>query len=209
MLLNCILLRVPWTARRSNQSILKEIIPGCSLEGLMLRLKLQYFGHLKERTDSTEKTLLLGGSDGAHHWHDGHEFEQAPGVGNGQGSLAYCGSWGRKESDTTEWLNWTELSLLRGWWSLTHLGERKHLSAVSSGLHGGEENNLTSPSSHSLPPKGVGKKPGKHLWSSESRTQTHWKTETYRTAGCASLHPSPPLRPIYSTYFYLVPHIQL
>ena len=55
------LLRVPWTARRSNQSILKEISPGCSLEGLMLKLKLQYFGHLMCRADSLEKTLLLGG----------------------------------------------------------------------------------------------------------------------------------------------------
>ena len=54
------LLRVPWTARRSNQSILKEISPGCSLEGLMLKLKLQYFGHLIQRTDSLEKTLMLG-----------------------------------------------------------------------------------------------------------------------------------------------------
>ena len=54
------LLRVPWTARRSNQSILKEISPGCSLEGLMLKLKLQYFGHLMQRADSLEKTLMLG-----------------------------------------------------------------------------------------------------------------------------------------------------
>ena len=58
------LLRVPWTARRSNQSILKEISPGCSLEGLMLRLKLQYFGHLMRRVDSLEKTLMLGGTGG-------------------------------------------------------------------------------------------------------------------------------------------------
>ena len=58
------LLRVPWTARRSNQSILKEISPGCSLEGLMLKLKLQYFGHLMRRTDSLEKTLMLGGIEG-------------------------------------------------------------------------------------------------------------------------------------------------
>ena len=56
------LLRVPWTARRSNQSILKEISPGCSLEGLMLKLKLQYFGHLMGRVDSLEKTLMLGGT---------------------------------------------------------------------------------------------------------------------------------------------------
>ena len=55
------LLRVPWTARRSNQSILKEINPGCSLEGMMLRLKLQYFGHLMRKVDSLEKTLMLGG----------------------------------------------------------------------------------------------------------------------------------------------------
>ena len=57
-------LRVPWTARRSNQSILKEISPGCSLEGLMLKLKLQYFGHLMQRVDSLEKTLMLGGTGG-------------------------------------------------------------------------------------------------------------------------------------------------
>ena len=58
------LLRVPWTARRSNQSILKEISPGCSLEGLMLKLKLQYFGHLMQRINSLEKTLMLGGIGG-------------------------------------------------------------------------------------------------------------------------------------------------
>ena len=57
-------MRVPWTARRSNQSILKEISPGCSLEGLMLKLKLQYFGHLLRRVDSLEKTLMLGGIGG-------------------------------------------------------------------------------------------------------------------------------------------------
>ena len=67
MLLNCGVgedLRVPWTARRSNQSILKEISPGCSLEGLMLKLKLQYFGHLMRRVDSLEKTLMPGGIGG-------------------------------------------------------------------------------------------------------------------------------------------------
>ena len=79
------LLRVPWTARRSNQSILKEISPGCSLEGMMLKLKLQYFGHLMQRVDSLEKTLMLGGIGGRrrrgrqrmrwHHRLDGHEFE--------------------------------------------------------------------------------------------------------------------------------------
>ena len=67
MLLNCgvgRVLRVPWTARRSNQSILKEISPGCSLEGMMLKLKLQYFGHQMQRVDSLEKTLMLGGIGG-------------------------------------------------------------------------------------------------------------------------------------------------
>ena len=57
-------MRVPWTARRSNQSILKDISPGCSLEGMMLKLKLQYFGHLMQRVDSLEKTLMLGGIGG-------------------------------------------------------------------------------------------------------------------------------------------------
>ena len=115
------LLRVPWTARRSNQSILKEIGPGCSLEGMMLKLKLQYFGHLMRRVDSLEKThagrdcgLEEKGTTedemaGWHHWLDGHEFSWTPGVGDGQGGLACCDSWGHKESETTEWLNWTEL----------------------------------------------------------------------------------------------------
>ena len=117
------LLRVPWTARRSNQSILKEISLGCSLEGLMLKLKLQYFGHLMWRADSFEKTLMLGGTgdrrrrgqqDEMVGWHprlDGHGFWWTPGVGDGQGSLACCGSWVHKELDMTEWLNWTELIL--------------------------------------------------------------------------------------------------
>ena len=61
-------MRVPWTARRSNQSILKEISPGCSLEGLMLKLKLQYFGHLMQTVDSLEKTLMLGGIGGMRRW---------------------------------------------------------------------------------------------------------------------------------------------
>ena len=61
-------MRVPWTARRSNQSILKEMSPGCSLEGLMLKLKLQYFGHLMRRVDSLEKTLMLGGIGGERKW---------------------------------------------------------------------------------------------------------------------------------------------
>ena len=116
------LLRVPWTARRSNQSILKEISPEYSLEGLMLRLKPQYFGHQMGRTDFFEKTLVLGKIKGRrrrattedemvgwHHQLDGHEFEHAQGVGDGQGSLACWSPWGRKESDMTERLNWTEI----------------------------------------------------------------------------------------------------
>ena len=113
------LLRVPWTARRSNKSILKEISLECSLEELMLKLKLQYFGHLMRRVGSLEKTLMLGGIGGRRkrgwqrmRWLDdityGHEFEWTPGVGDGQGGLACCDSWGHKESDTTEGLNWTE-----------------------------------------------------------------------------------------------------
>ena len=110
------LLRVPWTARQSNQSIVKEIRPAYSLEGLMLKLKLQYLGHLMWRTDSFEKTLRLGKIEGRrrrdemvgwHHRLTGHKFEYMPGVGDGQGGLTCCSPWGRKESDTTEWLNWT------------------------------------------------------------------------------------------------------
>ena len=89
-------MRVPWTARRSNQSILKEISPGISLEGMMLKLKLQYFGHLIRRVDSLEKTMMLGGIGGRTRrgrqkmrWLDGMTdlmdmFEQALGVGDGQ-----------------------------------------------------------------------------------------------------------------------------
>ena len=112
------LLRVPWTARRSNQSILKEINPEYSLEGLMLKLKLQYFGHLMWRTDSLEKSsdavkdwrqeekrVAEEEIAGWRHWFNGHEFEQAPGDGEGQGSLACCSPWGCKESDMTERLN--------------------------------------------------------------------------------------------------------
>ena len=119
------LLRVPWTTRRSNQSILKEISPGCSLKGLILKLKLQYFGHLMQRTDSLEKTLMLGKKDldagkdwrqeekgttedgtvGCHHQLYEHEFEQALGFGDGKQSLVCYSPWGYKEWDTTEQLN--------------------------------------------------------------------------------------------------------
>ena len=108
-------MRVPWTARRSNQSILKEISPGCSLVGLMLKLKLQYFDHLMQRADSLEKTLILGKIEGRRRrgqqrirWLDGitdsttDGFGWNPRVGDGQGGLECCGSWGRKELDMTE-----------------------------------------------------------------------------------------------------------
>ena len=111
------LLRVPWTARRSNKSILKEISPGISLEGMMLKLKLQYFGYLMGRVDSLEKTLMLGGIGGRRRrgcprmrWLDGITDSMDVSLselreGDGQGGLACCDSWGRKVSDTTERLN--------------------------------------------------------------------------------------------------------
>ena len=102
---------------------LKEISPGCSLEGLMLKLKLQNFGHLMWRADSFEKTLMLGKvwrqkekgmtedeMVGWHHQLNGHGFGWTLGVGDGQGGLVCCGSWGHKELDRTERLNWTELN---------------------------------------------------------------------------------------------------
>ena len=99
------LLRVPWTARRSNQSILKEISPGWSLKGLMLKLKLQYFGHLMLRANLLERTLMLGMIEGRRRrgwqrmrWLNGitdsmDMSEQTPGDGEGQGSLACCSPW--------------------------------------------------------------------------------------------------------------------
>ena len=108
------LLRVPWTARRPNQSILKEISPGYSLKGLMLKLQLQYFGHLMQRADSLEKTLMLGKIKGRRRrgqqrmrWLDGITDSMdmglgGLGVGDGKGGLACCGSWGHKELDMTD-----------------------------------------------------------------------------------------------------------
>ena len=117
------LLRVPWTARRANQTILKEISPQCSLERLTLKLKLQYFGPPDAKNQLIEKKDPGAGQDwrqeekgttedvmvGWHHWHDGHEFEQTLGIGDGQGGLACYSPWGCKESDMTEWLNWLKI----------------------------------------------------------------------------------------------------
>ena len=116
------LLRVPWTARRSNQSILKEISPGCLLEGLMLKLRLQYFGQLIQRTDSLEKTLMLGRIEDRRRrgqqrmrWLEGITYSTDMSlVDSGSwwwtGRPGCCSPWGCKKSEMTEWLNWTELN---------------------------------------------------------------------------------------------------
>ena len=123
MLLNCGVRKVPWvplTVRRSNQYILKDISPEYSMEGLMLKVKLQYFGHLMERTDSLEKTLMLGKIERGRKRGE-QRMKWLNGITNSMdmnlsklwelviGSLACCRTWGHKALDTTEGLNWTEL----------------------------------------------------------------------------------------------------
>ena len=119
------LLSVPSTIQRSNKSILKEICPEYSLEGLMLRLKLQYFGHLMWRTVSLEKTLMLGKTEDRRRgwqrmrWLDSITdlMDMSPSKLQElvMGSLVCCSPWGHKESDTTEWLNWSELRAGQVW----------------------------------------------------------------------------------------------
>ena len=131
MLLNCGVGEDSWESLGlqgdPTSPSIKEISPGCSLEGLMLKLKLQYFCHLMQRVDLLEKTLVLGRIGGRrrmgttevemagwHHRLNGHKSEWTPGVVDGQGGLACCDSWGLKELDITERLNWSVLN----WYSL-------------------------------------------------------------------------------------------
>ena len=110
-----------WTARRANQSILKEINPEYLLEGLVLKLKLQYFGHLMRRANSLEKTLMLGKIEGKRRrgrqrmrWLDGiTDLMDMLGNREGQGGLACCSPWGRKESDMTEQMSDTSWAAVR------------------------------------------------------------------------------------------------
>ena len=123
-------LESPWSARRSNQSILKELSPEYSLEELMLKLKLQYYGknwligkdpEAEKDWRQEEKGTTENQMTGWFHRLNGYELEQAPGDGEGQESLACCSPWGCKESDMTEWLNGTD-------WLKEHYMDRKKVN---------------------------------------------------------------------------------
>ena len=182
------LLRVPWTARRSSQSILKEINPEYSLEGQMLKLMLQYFGHLMWRADSLERPLMLGKIEGRrrrgvaedevvgwHHQLNGHEFEQAPGIGEGEGSLACCSPWSQESqtqlSGWTDWLTdlhkrsrWTLPTSLWTRWSSSHFMDLETESQTfpthsqSAGKHQGQHANPVSRNHCWWPPQASGTK---------------------------------------------------
>ena len=150
------LLRVPWTARWSSQSILKEISPEYSLEGLMLKLKLQYFGHLMWRTNSLEKNMMLGkieGGEGDSRGQDG--WMASPTQWTcvwvnsvswwWTGGLSCCSPWGHKESATTERLNWTEVGLFhsKDWYTVSTKEGNKRSALIPTKSKAMQELQLT------------------------------------------------------------------
>ena len=140
MLLNCGVGEDSWESlglqRGPTSPFWRRLDPGISLEGMMLKLKLQYFGHLMQRVDSLKKTPTEDEMARWHDWLDGRESEWTLGVGDGEGGLACCNSWSRKESDTTEWLNWTDwidyILCSKRWRSSIHSAKSRLGSVISS-----------------------------------------------------------------------------